>query len=61
MSDDNVPPAFNHRPSFCSGRCCGRGPTGWPTSSSESIRQVMAAWIVALFFLVAGFSILALS
>ena len=30
----------------------------WLTSLSEPVRQVLAAWIVALFVLVPGFSVL---
>ena len=37
-------------------RRTGRG--RWLTSSSEPVRQVLAAWIVALFVLVGGFSVL---
>jgi hypothetical protein len=61
MSNDNVPLAFDKLSDAGNNRCCGRRAKergSWSTRLSEPARHVWAAWIVALFFLLAGFSVL---
>jgi len=61
MGDNNTPLAFDHLPGIGRSRCRGRhaiGRKGWSINLSEPARQVLSAWIVALFVLVAGCSVL---
>ena len=63
VGDDHLRVALDDLSGARSGRRCGRYAIcreHSSTNSSEPLRDVLAAWIVALFALVAGFSVLVL-